>query len=174
MSELPYISWISLILILSACYRYISAIVALTLLPLSYPLSSRSTSRVLNSIGSSQCGLAGPSLSTYAKIPTPPVPAHSAFFIRPLLKAANEAIANVTQAAEYAVYQTALHSLAAAQQSTTSLKGLQLAQDKTQEGEDAVLNTTKMRPGITIGMQAVQLKNHHSGSSTTGRSSAIS
>jgi hypothetical protein len=30
-----------------------------------------------------------------------------------------------------------LHSLTAAQQSTTSLKGLQLALDKTQEGEDA-------------------------------------
>ncbi|KAJ7333403.1 hypothetical protein DFH08DRAFT_1083812 [Mycena albidolilacea] len=35
------------------------------------------------------------------------------------LKAANEAIANITQAVEYVVYQTALHSLAAAQQSTT-------------------------------------------------------
>jgi hypothetical protein len=40
MSELPYISWIFLILILAAYYRYISAIVALTLLLLPDLLST--------------------------------------------------------------------------------------------------------------------------------------
>jgi hypothetical protein len=67
------------------------------------------------------------------------------WYCRPLLKAAHETIANITQAVEYVVYQTALHSLAAAQQSTTWLKGLQVAlektQEKTQEGEDGVLNS---------------------------------
>jgi hypothetical protein len=94
--------------------------------------------------------------------------------VQAALKAANDAIANVTQAVEYAAYQTALHSLAVAQQSTLSLKALQLTLDKTQEGEDAVLNATKVRSGVIVSMQAVQLTNLHSGSLTTGRSSAIS
>ncbi|KAJ7865131.1 hypothetical protein B0H14DRAFT_3133476 [Mycena olivaceomarginata] len=62
-----------------------------------------------------------------------------ALVLQAALKAAHETIANITQAVEYVVYQTALHSLAAAQQSTTWC--LQVALEKIQEGEDAVLNS---------------------------------
>lgn len=61
------------------------------------------------------------------------------------MKAANDAIADVTKAVEYVAYQTALTGLAAAQQSTTSLNGLQNALNAAKEAEDATLNASKAR-----------------------------